>query len=141
MVGAVSEIEVVDSTWIGTPASRVAAAVAEPANWPRWWPELVVRVVEPRGEKGVRWAVGPSERGTVAGSMEVWLEPQLDGVLAHFLLRLDGTDSHPLGRRRVRRLSEKYRVRAKDVFWGLGNQLDPGRLARISGRCQVASCE
>lgn len=135
------DIDVVDSTWICTRPATLAAIVAEPANWRRWWPGLDLTVDEWRGTKGVRWTVGPSERGSVAGSMEVWLEPQFDGVVAHFFLRLDGTDGRPLGRRRIRRLTDKYRVLAKDLFWSLGNQLDPARVARVGGRRQVASSE
>ena len=33
-------IDVVDSTWICARPGVVAAIVAEPANWRRWWPEL-----------------------------------------------------------------------------------------------------
>lgn len=94
-----------------------------------------------RGDKGMRWSVGPSERGSVAGSMEVWLEPQLDGTVAHFFLRLDATNGRPLPRRRARRLTDSYRIRAKAVFWSLGNQLDAARMARVGGRRQVASSE
>ena len=135
------DIDVVDSTWICTRPSTLAAIVAEPANWRRWWPGLDLTVDEWRGQKGVRWNVGPSERGRVRGSMEVWLEPQFDGVVAHFFLRLDGTGGRALSRRRVRKLTDKYRFRAKDLFWSLGNQLDPARVARVSDRRPVASSE
>ncbi|MEO8888924.1 MAG: polyketide cyclase / dehydrase and lipid transport [Jatrophihabitantaceae bacterium] len=136
-----SDIDVVDSTWIGTRPAVLAAIVADPANWRRWWPELRLSVDEWRGAKGVRWTVGPSERGRVAGSMEVWLEPQFDGVVAHFFLRLDGTGGRPLSRREVRRLTDRYRGRAKAVFWSLGDRLDPARMARVGGRRAVACSE
>ncbi|MGH8959773.1 MAG: polyketide cyclase / dehydrase and lipid transport [Jatrophihabitantaceae bacterium] len=135
------DIDVVDSTWICTPPGTLAALVAEPGNWRRWWPALELTVDEWRGNKGVRWTVGPSERGSVVGSMEVWLEPRLDGVVAHFFLRLGRADGRPLGRRRVRTLTDRYRTSAKELFWALGNQLDPGRVARVSERRQVACSE
>jgi hypothetical protein len=138
---AVPDIDVVDSTWICTRPGALATLMADPANWRRWWPELSLRVEEWRGPKGMRWRVGPSERGTVAGSMEVWLEPQLDGVVAHFFLRLDATNGRPLSRRRIQRLTERYRRRAKELFWSLGHQLDPARMGRVSGGRQVASSE
>ena len=126
------DIDVLDSTWIGVRPAEVAAVVAEPANWRRWWPRLDVAVDEWRGDKGVRWQVGPSEGGTVHGSMEVWLEPAFDGVVVHYFLRLDGTDGRPVPRRRSRRLEHRYRTGAKVLFWAIGDQLDPGRLARVS---------
>lgn len=135
------EIDVVDSTWICVRPGVLAALVAEPANWRRWWPRLDLRVDEWRGDKGVRWSVGPSERASVVGSMEVWLQPEFDGVIAHFFLRLDAADGRPLGRRRVRQLTRRYRTGAKELFWALGDGLDPGRVARVSDRRQVASAE
>lgn len=135
------DIDVVDSTWICARPGALAAIVAEPVNWRRWWPELTLSVEEWRGELGVRWTVGPSEHGSAAGSMEVWLEPQYDGVVAHYFLRLSGVSGRPLSRRRARRLSEKYRLGVKRLFWSIGNRLDPGRVARVSGLRQVASCE
>ena len=112
--------------------AEVAAIIAEPANWRRWWPRLDVAVDEWRGDKGVRWLVGPSEGATVRGSMEVWLEPAFDGVVVHYFLRLDGADGRPVPRRRIRRLERRYRTGAKALFWAIGDQLDPARLARVS---------
>jgi hypothetical protein len=130
----VPAIDIVDSTWIRTRPATLGAIVAEPANWRRWWPRLDLRVDERRGEKGMRWFVRPSEGGTVAGSMEVWLESALDGVVAHYFLRLDGTGGHALRRRTVTGLTRRYRLAAKELFWALGDQLDPGRISRIAAR-------
>jgi hypothetical protein len=130
-VVGVPEIEVVDSTWICVRPAVLAALVAEPANWRRWWPDLDVAVREWRGEQGVLWIVRPGRDG-LAGSMELWLEAAHDGVVAHYFLRLDRTDGRPLGRRRAARLADGHRRRAKRLFWGLGDQLDPGRIRRVS---------
>ena len=124
------QIDIVDSTWIGAPAGRVAAAVADPAAWPRWWPRLRLVVAQDRGVKGMRWAVPAGEDGTVRGSMEVWLEPAGDGVIAHYFLRLDAT-SGSIPARRARTLTERYRAVAKALFWGVGDSLDPDRLGRL----------
>jgi hypothetical protein len=140
IVGAVPDIDIVDSTWICIRPSVLAALVAEPSNWRKWWPQLTLSVDEWRGDKGVRWTVAPSEGGSVVGSMEVWLEPQFDGVVAHYFVRLDGARRR-LSRRRARRLSHRYRTSCKRLFWSLGDQLDPGRLARVADRRQVASAE
>jgi hypothetical protein len=111
----------------------VAARVADPANWSRWWPDLDLAVDELRGPEGVRWNLPnqkmqtPGVTGvvprTAAGSMEVWLQPDRDGVRVHYFLRLD-----PLGRalpqRRVQRLVLAHRRRAKRVFWALKDELE-----------------
>lgn len=124
-------IDVVDSTWICARPAVVAAIVAEPANWRRWWPELDLVADEWRGEKGVRWTVRPTSSGE-SGSMEVWLEPAFDGVLVHYFLRLDAARSRRMSRRRQTRLTHLHRRRVKVAFWALGDQLDPGRTARVA---------
>jgi hypothetical protein len=126
----VPDIDVVDSTWICAPPAAVAAVIAEPTNWRRWWPGLTLAVDEWRGNKGVRWTVRSTRQGE-RGSMEVWLEPVLDGVVAHFFLRLDRADARPLTARQRAQRGGRYRTDAKRVFWSLGDQLDPGRLARV----------
>lgn len=123
-------IDVVDSTWICARPAVVAAVVAEPANWRRWWPELDLAADELRGEKGVRWTVHPTPTGE-SGSMEIWLEPACDGVVLHYFLRLDAVDGRPMTLRRQTRLTHFHRRRAKVSFWALADQLDPGRTARI----------
>jgi hypothetical protein len=125
------DIDIVDSTWICARPSVVAAVVAEPSNWRRWWPDLDLTLDEWRGEKGVRWTVRRSAAGDV-GSMEVWLEAAHDGVVAHYVLRLDGPASRRRSRRRAMQAVDTYRRHMKQVFWALADELDPGRIARIS---------
>ncbi len=126
-------IDIVDSTWFAARPTVVAALVADPGNWRRWWPRLVLEVDEWRGDKGMRWTV-PSAGGRAAGlsgSAEVWLEPMFDGVVAHFFLRLDAPPGgRRLSRRRRDRITAEYRLGTKNAFWALADQLDPGRLAR-----------
>ena len=126
-----TDIDIVDSTWIGARPAVVAAVVAQPANWRRWWPDLELGVREWREEKGIRWTVARSASGA-SGSMEVWLEPAFDGVIAHYFLQLDAHGPSRLRRRSARRAGDRYRRRAKKVFWGLADETDPGRIARIS---------
>ncbi len=124
-------IDIVDSTWIGAPPAVVAPIVGDPANWDRWWPALDLAVDELRGEKGVRWIVRPDANGEF-GSMEVWLEPAFDGVVLHYFLRLDAAPGRRMSRSRQARLTDSHRHHVKQLFWALGDQLDPGRTARIA---------
>jgi hypothetical protein len=123
-------IDVLDSTWIGARPAAVAAIVAQPSNWRRWWPDLVLEVDEWRGDKGVRWTVR-APRHHAAGTMEVWIERALDGAVVHYFLRLDPVS----GRIRARRAAavvDAQRRAVKQVFWAVADQLDPGRLARVA---------
>lgn len=124
-------IDVVDSTWIGVPPAVVAPIVADPANWRRWWPELDLAADEWRADKGIRWTVRPTSSGE-SGTMEVWLEPAFEGVVLHYILRLDTADGRRMGRGRQARLVHFHRCRAKSAFWALGDKLDPARTARIA---------
>jgi hypothetical protein len=124
-------IDIVDSTWIGAPPAAVAAAVAEPANWRRWWPDLDLVAHDWRGVKGMRWTVRLTRSGE-SGSMEIWLEPAFDGVVLHYFLRLDAVPGRELSRTRIAKLTDFHRKRAKSTFWALGDQLDPGRTARMT---------
>jgi hypothetical protein len=128
----VPAIDVVDSTWFAARPGPVAAIVAEPGNWRRWWPGLTLAVDEWRGNKGVRWVVAAvAGRGHgLSGSAEIWLEPMFDGVVVHFFLRLDPAPGRRLPRRRGERIAGEYRRRTKQAFWALADQLDPGRVTR-----------
>jgi hypothetical protein len=128
----VPAIDVVDSTWFAARPAVLAAIVAEPGNWRRWWPQLGLEVDEWRGDKGVRWSVISAGGGaqSLCGSAEVWLEPMFDGVVVHFFLRLDPPPGHRLSQRSCRRVTHRYRLRTKQAFWALADQLDRGRMVR-----------
>uniref|UniRef100_UPI001BDC11A7 polyketide cyclase / dehydrase and lipid transport n=1 Tax=Pseudonocardia lacus TaxID=2835865 RepID=UPI001BDC11A7 len=86
-------IDVVDETFVAVPPARLATVFAAPARWSRFWPDLRLEVMSDRGDKGIRWTV----TGALVGSMEVWLEPVLDGTVLHYYLRADpaGPDGLP----------------------------------------------
>jgi hypothetical protein len=130
-MSGVPDIDVIDSTWICARPRQVAAVVAEPANWRRWWPKLRLDVEEWRGNKGVRWTVQAPELAA-AGTMEIWLEPAFDGVVVHYFLRLDRVGGRPMGARRAAAAADAARRGVKQTFWALGDQLDPGRTARVA---------
>ena len=120
------QIDVVDETWIAAPPHRVAARVADPDSWRRWWPTLELVVDELRAAEGVRWFV----RGPATGSMEVWLEPDLDGVRVHYFVRLDPPDGRRLSPRRAQRAVLTHRRHAKRVFWAIKDELEGDSAAR-----------
>ena len=84
-LGAVHSVQISDETFVAADPVRVGAAVGDPASWRRWWPDLRLRVIEDRADKGIRWAV----TGPLTGTMEIWLEPSLDGVLLHYFLHAE----------------------------------------------------
>ena len=119
------QLDLVDETFVVAEPARVAAAVADPARWPVWWPDLRLGVFQDRGEAGVRWTV----RGALTGSMEVWLEPYGDGVIVHHYVRCDlpgGRARSPAALARLRRRRERH---AKRVFWALKDELEGDRAA------------
>ncbi|MGZ4625963.1 MAG: polyketide cyclase / dehydrase and lipid transport [Kineosporiaceae bacterium] len=112
------DLDIVDDTFIVADPAEVAAVVAEPASWRRWWPDLEPVVTRDRGVKGVQWAVG----GAAVGSMEIWLEPYGDGVILHYYLRADLVGPGRPGRERERR-----RVTWKRQVHALKDRLEAGR--------------
>ncbi|MFI9006328.1 polyketide cyclase / dehydrase and lipid transport [Actinosynnema sp. NPDC053489] len=114
-------VDVVDETFLAVPPDVVAAAFAPPAAWARFWPDLTLDVYADRGTEGLRWTVA----GALVGTMEVWLEPVLDGTLLHYFLRAD----FPGGAsdKRIRREVRRRQLAAKHVSLGLKSILEGGR--------------
>jgi hypothetical protein len=62
----VSSIQVADETFVAASSAAVGRAVGDRASWRRWFPDLLLEVVEDRADKGVRWTVaGPATTETV----------------------------------------------------------------------------
>jgi hypothetical protein len=128
----VPAVDLVDETFVVVDRPTLAAVVADPASWRRWWPELELTVFMDRGLDGIRW----SATGAWAGSLEIWLEEVADGVLVHHYARLDpcGRDgtvqpepTGPAGWRRAAR-ARAARARAwKRSVWALKDELERGR--------------
>jgi hypothetical protein len=122
-----SSVDVVDETFLAVPPARVAAEFADPVSWRRFWPDLRLTVISDRGAQGFRWTV----HGALVGSMEVWLEPVLDGTLLHYYLRADppGRDGRPtpLPARRARAEVSRRQRAAKAIALALKDLLEGGR--------------
>ncbi|KAA2256552.1 polyketide cyclase / dehydrase and lipid transport [Solihabitans fulvus] len=124
---AVPTVDVVDETFIAVPPKVVAAAFSAPSSWRRFWPDLTLDVYADRGIAGLRWTV----RGALVGTMEIWLEPMLDGTVLHYFLRADppaedGRPATPTPRAAQREVRRRQRA-AKGVALALKRELEDGR--------------
>jgi len=126
-LSCVSSIQVADQTFVAAPPERIADEVAAPDRWRAWWPDLALTVRENRAEKGIRWTVA----GPLEGTMEVWIEPVLDGAVIHYFLhgepvgvapeRVAGLDLAEMNRTR--------RVQGKVMTFEVKRRLEAGRPA------------
>ncbi|WP_127782468.1 polyketide cyclase / dehydrase and lipid transport [Rhodococcus sp. X156] len=117
-----SALDVVDETFLAVAPAQVAAALAPRQRWRRWWPELSLHLHDDRGPAGLRWRVS----GAVEGSMEVWLEPVLDGTVLHYFLRAEVPDAAP---EEIFAAAQARRRRAKALAFELKAELEAGRAA------------
>ena len=87
-----NSIQVADETFVAADPVEVGKAVGGSR-------ELAAVVARPAvdGGRGPRRASGTAGRvaGALTGTMEIWLEPSLDGVVLHYFLHAE-----PSGRRR-----------------------------------------
>jgi hypothetical protein len=119
--GTPPALDLVDETFIAVPPKLIASVFADPQAWSHYWPDLVLRVYIDRGDEGLRWTVG----GALTGTMEVWLEPVLDGTVLHYFLR-----ASPNGEPKPRDLRREFDRRAraaKQIALGLKQVLEDGR--------------
>ncbi|MGV0626630.1 polyketide cyclase / dehydrase and lipid transport [Mycolicibacter minnesotensis] len=120
-----NSIQIADETFIAASGVAVGAAVADPSSWQRWWPDLRLQVVEDRADKGLRWTV----EGPLTGTMEIWLEPMLDGVLLHYFLHAEptGVTGRQLARLNLAKLNHRRRVAGKRMAFEVKGRLDSAR--------------
>lgn len=114
-------MDIVDETFLVVPPKIVASAFADPATWRRYWPDLTLSVYLDRGDEGFRWTV----RGALVGTMEVWLEPVLDGTVLHYFLRAEMRA--PASQRDTDRERRRRQLAAKRIALELKSVLEEGR--------------
>jgi hypothetical protein len=125
-----NSIQIADETFIAADGALVGAAIADQSQWRRWWPDLHLQVTEDRAEKGIRWAV----TGALTGTMEIWLEPSLDGVVLHYFLHAEptGATAWELARMKLAKLTHRRRVAGKKMAFGLKTTLEESRPIGVS---------
>lgn len=121
----VSTVQVADQTFVAAPPQRVAEVIAQPQKWRRWWPDLQLTVREDRGDKGIRWVV----TGALDGTMEVWLEPALDGVIVHYFLHAEPKATGDPAASNHRKLNHRRRVAGKVMTFECKRELEGARAA------------
>lgn len=125
-------VDVMDETFLVAERADLAPRFADPAVWPRLWPDLTLHVFADRGEAGIRWSV----TGSWVGSMEVWFEPVLDGTVLHYFLRLDPAEG-ALSPRRAAQESLRRQKAAKGLALALKADVEgdrpPGEPRRRTG--------
>lgn len=121
----VSSIQIADETFVAADPVVVGRAVCDPASWRRWFPDLILDVVEDRAEKGVRWTVA----GPLTGTMEIWLQPMLDGVVLHYFLHAEptGASGEQLAGMNLAAMTHRRRVAGKRMAFEVKDRLEAAR--------------
>ncbi|MFV0495203.1 polyketide cyclase / dehydrase and lipid transport [Mycobacterium sp.] len=118
-------IQIADQTYVAADGARVGTAIADQEKWQLWWPDLRLRVTEDRADKGIRWTVA----GALMGTMEVWLEPSLQGVVLHYFLHAEpaGVSSAELAKLNLAKMTHRRRVAGKKMAFEVKTALEASR--------------
>lgn len=121
----VHSIQIADDTFVAADPVAVGQAVADRACWRQWFPDLNLDIVEDRADKGMRWAV----TGALTGTMEIWLEPVLDGVVLHFFVHAEpaGVSAWQLAKMDLATMTHRRRVAGKRMAFEIKNRLEANR--------------
>jgi hypothetical protein len=125
-----NSIQIADETFVAADPVEVGRAVGDPANWRRWWPDLLLTVVEDREDKGHRWTVA----GALTGTMEIWLEPVLDGVVLHYFLHAEpsAVAAWQLAKMNLATMNHRRRVAGKNMAFEVKRTLEASRPVGVS---------
>lgn len=125
-----NSIQIADETFVAADPVEVGRAVGNPASWRRWWPDLQLTVVEDREDKGHRWTVA----GALTGTMEIWLEPVLDGVVLHYFLHAEpsGVAAWQLAKMNLAKMNHRRRVAGKNMAFEVKRTLEASRPVGVS---------
>lgn len=125
-----NSIQIADETFVAADPVEVGRAVGDRASWRRWWPDLLLTVVEDRAEAGHRWTVA----GALTGTMEIWLEPVLDGVVLHYYLHAEpsGVAAWQLAKMNLPKMNHLRRVAGKNMAFEIKRTLEATRPVGVS---------
>ncbi|MBH0780058.1 polyketide cyclase / dehydrase and lipid transport [Nocardia bovistercoris] len=123
-----SSIQVADQTFVAADGAAVAEILGGPNRWREWWPDLTLEVREDRGDKGFRWSVS----GGLTGTMEVWLEPSLDGVILHYFLHAEPKGAQRMSPRDLLAANRARRVAGRVMSFEVKSRLEAGRPAGVT---------
>jgi hypothetical protein len=125
-----NSIQIADETFVAADPVEVGRAIGDPASWRRWWPDLLLTVVEDRQDKGHRWTVA----GALTGTMEIWLEPVLDGVVLHYFLHAEpsGVAAWQLAKMNLAKVNHHRRVAGKNMAFEVKRTLEATRPVGVS---------
>jgi hypothetical protein len=125
-----NSIQIADETFVAADPVEVGRAIGDPASWRRWWPDLLLTVVEDREDKGHRWTVA----GALTGTMEIWLEPVLDGVVLHYFLHAEpsGAAAWQLAKMNLAKMNHRRRVAGKNMAFEVKRTLEATRPVGVS---------
>jgi hypothetical protein len=125
-----NSIQVADETFVCADPVDVGAAIADPASWRRWWPDLRLTVVEDRGPAGHRWTI----TGALTGTMEVWLEASSDGVILHYFVHAEpsGVAAFELAKMNLAKANHQRRVAGKRMAFEVKQKLEESRAVGVS---------
>ncbi|MBV8788941.1 MAG: polyketide cyclase / dehydrase and lipid transport [Mycobacterium sp.] len=125
-----NSIQIADQTFLAAGGARVAAAIGDQSSWRRWWPDLRLQVIEDRADKGIRWAV----TGALTGTMEIWLEPSLDGVVLHYFLHAEptGVAAWQLAKLNLPKMTHRRRVAGKKMAFEVKATVERSRPVGVS---------
>ncbi|MGV0791047.1 polyketide cyclase / dehydrase and lipid transport [Mycolicibacterium sp. XJ1819] len=125
-----NSIQIADETFVAADPAEVGKAVADQASWRRWWPDLRLTLVEDRAELGQRWTV----TGALTGTMEIWLQPVLDGVILHYFLHAEpsGAAAWQLAKMNLAKMTHRRRVAGKKMAFEVKWRLEAERPVGVS---------
>jgi hypothetical protein len=120
-----NSIQIADETFVAADPDEVGRAIGDSASWRRWWPDLRLTVVEDRGAAGHRWTV----TGALTGTMEIWCEPVLDGVILHYFLHAEpsGVAAWQLAKMNLAKCNHQRRVAGKRMAFEVKQRLEASR--------------
>ncbi len=125
-----NSIQIADETFVCADPLDVGKAIADRANWRQWWPDLRLTVIEDRGPMGHRWTV----TGALTGTMEIWLEAVMDGVVLHYFVHAEpsGAAAWELARMNLAKMNHRRRVAGKKMAFEVKRKLEERRPVGVS---------